>query len=273
MKRKAITQGQGSSSICPRYVPPQGTPARPGGAQRPAQYTPQATLQTPHTRQVVPTGTSARPARQGTVTTCFKSGEVGHYANACPKRITNTPARSNVQGKQQTPSSGKGFSIARVNQVSADANADGADITIDTFYVNTVPVAILFDSGATHSFVSACYVNTNELPLQTMQKSLIVITPKGYIEANYMTNRLTLTIMGREFWSMPIVLEESSIDLILGMSWLRKAKVVIHCARGTVELTSPKGERFEVMITITPSTRPAIYLVDGKFVGRNICVV
>jgi hypothetical protein len=51
-----------------------------------------------------------------------------------------------------------------------------------------------------------------------MQKTLIVITPKGPIEANYMTNRLTLGIMGREFWSMPIDLEESSIDLILGMS-------------------------------------------------------
>jgi hypothetical protein len=61
--------------------------------------------------------------------------------------------------------------------------------------------------------------------------------------------------------------------LILGMSWLRKAKAVIHCARGTIELTSPKGEKFKVMITITPSTRPAIYLVDGKFVARNICVV
>jgi hypothetical protein len=85
-----------------------------------------------------------------------------------------------------------------------------------------------------HSFISARYVNTNELPLQTMQKPMIVITPKGPIEGNYMTNRLTLTIMGREFWSMPIVLEESSIDLILGMSWLRKAKTVIHCARGTV---------------------------------------
>jgi hypothetical protein len=48
--------------------------------------------------------------------------------------------------------------------------------------------------------------------------------------------------MGREFWATPIVLEESSIDLILGMSWLRKAKAVIHCARGTVELTSSKGE-------------------------------
>jgi hypothetical protein len=106
-----------------------------------------------------------------------------------------------------------------------------------------------------------------------MQKPLIVITPKGPIEVNYMTHKLTLTIMGREFLSMHIVLEENSIDLILGMSWLRKAKAVIHYAKGTIELTSSKGERFEVEITITASTKPVIYLVDGKFVGRYIHVV
>jgi hypothetical protein len=38
-------------------------------------------------------------------------------------------------------------------------------------------------------------------------------------------------------------------------------------------LTSSKGERFEVEIMVTSSTRPAIFLVDGKFVGRNIRVV
>jgi hypothetical protein len=141
------------------------------------------------------------------------------------------------------------------------------------FYINSIPAAILFDSGATHSVISAWYAHTNELPLKNMQKPLIVITPKGPVEENYMTNRLTLTIMGREFWATPIVLEESSIDPILGMSWLRKAKAVIHCARGTVELTSSKGERFEVEITITACIRPAVFLVDGKFVGINICVV
>jgi hypothetical protein len=88
-----------------------------------------------------------------------------------------------------------------------------------------------------------------------------------------MTNRFTITIMGREFWSMTLVLEESSIDLIIGMSWLRKAKAVIHHSKGIVELTSPQGERFEVKITLTPSTRPAIYLVDGKFVGIHFRVV
>jgi hypothetical protein len=79
--------------------------------------------------------------------------------------------------------------------------------------------------------------------------------------------------MGREFWANPIILEESSIDLILGMSWLRKAKVVIQCGRGTIELTSPKGERFEVEIVVTTSTRHAVFLLDGKFVGDNIRVV
>ena len=98
----------------------------------------------------------------------------------------------------------------------------------------------------------------------------LVLPPGTGCDTNYMAQRLTPTIMGREFWSTPFVLEESSIDLILGMSWLRKAKAVIHYDKGTVELTSSKGERFEVEITVTASTRPAIFLVDRKFVGRNI---
>jgi hypothetical protein len=57
------------------------------------------------------------------------------------------------------------------------ATADSADIAIGTFYINSVLAAILFDSRATHSFISARYVNTNELPLQNMQKPMIVITP------------------------------------------------------------------------------------------------
>jgi hypothetical protein len=227
------------------------------------------TTRDPPTRQAAPTCTPAKFSGQSAGTTCYKCGKSWHYANVCPQRIASTP----VQNKKQTLGSCKGFTIARVNQVSADTTAEGADIAIGMFYINAIPSAILFDSGATHSFISARYANTYELPLQNMKTPMIVITPKGPIEANYMTHKLTLTIMGREFWATPIVLEETSIDLILGMSWLRKAKAVIHCARGTVELTSSKGERFEVEITITASTRPAVFLVDGKFVGNNIRVV
>jgi hypothetical protein len=98
--------------------------------------------------------------------------------------------------KQQTPACSKGFNISRVNQVSGDATADGADIAIGTFYIISVHAAILFDPRATHSFIYGRYVNTNGLPLQNMQKPMIVKTPKRPIEANYMTNRLTLPEQG-----------------------------------------------------------------------------
>jgi hypothetical protein len=141
------------------------------------------------------------------------------------------------------------------------------------FYNNAIPATILFDYGATHSFMSTQFANTNELPLKIMKTPMIVITPKGPVEANHMTHELTLTIMGREFGTTAIILEASNIDLIHGMSWLRKAKAIIHCGRGTVELTSPKGERFDVEITVTTSTRRATFFIDVEFVGNNIHVV
>jgi hypothetical protein len=180
---------------------------------------------------------------------------------------SGTPA----QNKQQTP--GKGYSIARVNQVTADATLDGADITLGMFYINAVPATILFDSGATHSFMSSRYAHTNEIPLQNMKTPMIVLTPKGPIEANHMTHRLTLTIMGREFWATALILEASSIDLILGMSCLRNAKASILCGRGIVELTNPKGERFQVEIIVTTSSRRVMFFIAKEFVGDNIRVV
>jgi hypothetical protein len=57
------------------------------------------------------------------------------------------------------------------------------------------------------------------------------------------------------------------------MSWLRKAKAIIICGRGTVELTSPKGERFQVEIAVTTSSRHAMFFIAKEFVRDNIRVV
>jgi hypothetical protein len=57
------------------------------------------------------------------------------------------------------------------------------------------------------------------------------------------------------------------------MSWLRKAKAIIQCDRGTIELTSPKGERFQVQIAVTTSSNRAMFFIAEEFVGDNIRVV
>jgi hypothetical protein len=52
--------------------------------------------------------------------------------------------------------------------------------------------------------------------------------------------------------------------------WERQRQFIRY-AKGTKELTSSKGERFEVAVTTT--IRPAAFLVDEKFVGDNIRAV
>lgn len=116
--------------------------------------------------------------------------------------------------------------------------------------------------GASHSFISTCYVYLHDLPLIIMSKLMVIITPKGPIDETFMRHQIDIKILGRNFWTASIVLEESNIDLILCMTWLKKWNVVIHCARGNVELSSTNGDRFEVVVTLSPSIEPNIYHLE-----------
>jgi len=69
------------------------------------------------------------------------------------------------------------------------------------------------------------------------------------MKAMYRCYGVRIQIMGREFVANPIVLESSGIDIILGMGWMTKYDAVIQCAKRSVLLTSPAGERFEFVAT------------------------
>jgi hypothetical protein len=90
----------------------------------------------------------------------FKCGEVGHYANDFSKRSTNTPVRCSTPSMQnQTPSNNRGFSIARVNQISVDIIADGSDIAmVHSLLIEFLHLYYLILEPHIHSF------------LRTMQK-------------------------------------------------------------------------------------------------------
>jgi hypothetical protein len=56
---------------------------------------------------------------------------------------------------------------------------------------------------------------------------------------------LNLKIRGVDFDANLIVLESKGIDVILGMDWLGKHKVLIDCAKKAVKLTTPDGKELE----------------------------
>jgi hypothetical protein len=87
---------------------------------------------------------------------------------------------------------------------------------------------------------------------------MLVNSPGGNMRAMYQCLGVKIQIMGREFCANPIVLESSGIDIILGMGWLTKYDVVIHCSKRSVLLASSEGERFEFIATLPSAADCAV---------------
>jgi hypothetical protein len=67
------------------------------------------------------------------------------------------------------------------------------------------------------------------------------------LKASYKCDNVSLKILGKDFWANLIILELKRIDVILGMGWLTACDVVIQCAKRSILLTSPAGERIKVL--------------------------
>jgi hypothetical protein len=74
---------------------------------------------------------------------------------------------------------------------------------------------------------------------------------------------VSFKIMDRDFCANFIVLDSSGIDVILGMGWLSKVDAVIQCAKRSVLLTSPEGERFEFVATRPSAANYAVNQMKG----------
>nr|AAM14672.1 Putative polyprotein [Oryza sativa Japonica Group] len=165
---------------------------------------------------------------------CFNCGDPGHYADKCPKprRVKVVPAQSN---------SAVPASKARVNHVAAAEAQDAPDVILGTFLVNSVPATVLFDSGATHSFLSMSFAGNHGMEVEDLRRPLMVSTPSNQALSLQRSPYVRIEIQGVPFLANLILLESKDLDVILGMDWLARHKGVIDCANRKVTLTSNDG--------------------------------
>ena len=96
------------------------------------------------------------------------------------------------------------------------------EVMLGTFDVNSTPATVLFDSRASHSFISQAFVRNNSIPLCAMQNPILVNSPGGSMQASYHCLLTSLSLRGVEFKVSPIVLRTSGIYLILGMDLMKQ---------------------------------------------------
>jgi hypothetical protein len=86
-----------------------------------------------------------------------------------------------------------------------------------TFSLNGYHIVILFDSGATHDFISKACIQKSQLTIQHMSTLYMIKTLGGKISINQLVKNVPLKLGGKKYKTRLIVLEGQGIDVILGM--------------------------------------------------------
>jgi hypothetical protein len=101
--------------------------------------------------------------------------------------------------------------------VAVEEAQEAPDIVIGMFLINDTSAVVLFESGASHSFISTTYVGKHNLPLALLRCQLIVSSPGGDMPSRQLCPKVNLKIRGVDFVANLIVLKLMGIDVILGM--------------------------------------------------------
>ena len=116
---------------------------------------------------------------------CFTCGSPAHFAMNCPRNQKpaqghNSNQNNQGKGKKQVMQVRQG----KINFTTLAELPEGAPIMTSTFSIHHKPAIILFDSNATHSFISAKCGARLGLDSSHTKAPYMITTPGGKIASN-----------------------------------------------------------------------------------------
>jgi predicted aspartyl protease len=119
----------------------------------------------------------------------------------------------------------------RVNHTTVEDIPEGEEVLAGTFLLFGCHIIILFDSGASHGFITSACAKRVELSLTVAKPSYMICTPGGRIVVNYIAREVPLKLARHMFPTHLVVLDGQGIDVILGMSWMKRHRAILNIAK------------------------------------------
>jgi hypothetical protein len=94
----------------------------------------------------------------------------------------------------------------RANYTTVEEIPTGKEVLAGMFFLNEHPVIILFDSGASHDFMSSTCAKKAKLSLVTSGAPYVISIPGDRVDADQIVQKVLLKLFGRIFSTKLIIL-------------------------------------------------------------------
>jgi hypothetical protein len=155
----------------------------------------------------------------------------------------------------------------KVNHLEADTVQETPGVALGTFSVEYHSASVLFDIGATHSFVTASWVESHNIPIAPMYPPMRVSLVGGRTQTGRFCPSAKVQIRGIVFPTDLIVMgnQDTTIDVILGMNWLTKYQASLSCDKRTMKLVSLLGKEVLVELVLSEPRKGSCHQVTAHF--------
>jgi hypothetical protein len=130
----------------------------------------------------------------------------------------------------------------RVNLTTLSELPEGTPIMTGTFSINHYPVIVLFDSGATHSFISKNCGTKMGLDIYSINEAYRITTPGGKVLSNQICRKVPIQLGSYPIKADLLVMDLTGMDVLLGMDWMTQYHVSLDISSRTVETNAPENE-------------------------------
>jgi len=142
---------------------------------------------------------------------------------------SQTPSQTSGQTQQRRGGS-KPQATGMIFAMTGSEAASAGNLVVGCCVISGKACCVLFDSGATHSFVSESCVRELGLPVCELPFDLVVSTStSGLVRTSSVCARCPVEVEGRVYKVNLICLPLQGLDVILGMDWLSANHVLIDC--------------------------------------------
>jgi hypothetical protein len=126
-----------------------------------------------------------------------------------------------------------------VNFTTLSELPEGAPIMTGTFTLHHQPAVILFDSGASHSFINSKFGTKVGLDYYPTKGAYMIVTPGGKIASDQICRNVPIQLGSNLVKTDSIVLDLEGMNILLGMDWMTRHRVSLDISFRAVEIDSP----------------------------------